>query len=79
MFRYGAMHAEYYRHLFCRTIRPAHGALHALNAHIGPVNHLRIMTGWYHGKAPTETLGGCCKPSSFCTSHDEGPMPRHVR
>jgi hypothetical protein len=41
VFRYGAMHAEYYRPLFGRKIRPAYGALYALNAHIGPVNHLR--------------------------------------
>jgi hypothetical protein len=41
MFRYGAMHPEYYRPLFGRKIRPSDGALHALNAHIGPVNHLR--------------------------------------
>ena len=41
MLRYGAMHAEYYGLLFGRKIRPAHGALHVLDAHMGPVNHLR--------------------------------------
>ena len=41
MLRYGAMHSEYYGPLFGRKISPAHGALHPLNTHFGPVNHLR--------------------------------------
>jgi hypothetical protein len=40
MLRYGAVHSEYDRLLFGRKIGPAHGALHALNAYLRPVNHL---------------------------------------
>jgi hypothetical protein len=38
--RYGAMHPEYYRLMFCRKIRSAHGALYTLNAHMGPINYV---------------------------------------
>lgn len=41
MLRHGAMYSEYYGYLFGRKIRPAQRALYALNAHMGPVNHLR--------------------------------------
>ena len=45
MLRYGAMHSEYYGLLFGRKIRSAHGALHALNAHMGPTNNVRHNCG----------------------------------
>jgi hypothetical protein len=38
---YSAMHAEYYRLLLLREIRSAHRALHALNAYMRSVNHVR--------------------------------------
>jgi hypothetical protein len=41
VFRHSAMHAEYYRLLLLREIRSAHRALHALNAYMRSVNHVR--------------------------------------
>jgi hypothetical protein len=41
VFRHGAVHSEYYRILLRRKIRSAYRALHALNTHMGPVNHVR--------------------------------------
>ena len=39
--RHGAMYSEYYWCWFRRKIRPAHRALHALNAHMRPINNVR--------------------------------------
>jgi hypothetical protein len=43
MLRYRAMHSEYYGLLFGRKISSADGALHAFDAHIGPVNNVRHL------------------------------------
>ena len=39
--RHGAVHAEYYRLFFRRKKCSAYRALHALNADMRPVNHVR--------------------------------------
>ena len=74
MLRYGAMHAEYYGLLFGRKIRPAHGALHALNAHMGPVNHLRhddrmVSRRSDHG----DIIGRPLRSNFFCAGVTNAP------
>jgi hypothetical protein len=56
MVRYSAMHSEYYGLLFGRKIRPADRSFHALNAHMGPVNHLRHDDQRVSRRSPTATL-----------------------
>ncbi len=68
MLRYSAMHSEYYGLLFGRKISSTDGALHALNAHIGPVNHVRHHEGWYHGEWLSRRRESAASQSLFAYS-----------
>jgi len=74
MLRYGDVHSEYDGLLFGRKISPAHGALHALDAHMGPVNHLRhndrmVSRRSDHG----DRIGRLLRSNFLCASGTNAP------